>query len=269
MLTLSKGRYAARFAETLDDLRAAQALRWKAFVGARGLAGEAGAPGAEPLRPAAPPPAGSPALDADDFDGLCRHILVEDTTTGRLVCCFRLMPLTSGAEIERSYSAQYYNLSALTAFPGRMVEMGRFCIDPEIRDPDILRVAWGAMTRFVDAERVEMLFGCSSFLSTDFESFTDAFAVLAERHLAPRRWWPRVKAPKVIRYARKLLGRKGDPKLAMLKMPPLLRTYLTMGGWVSDHAVVDDHLGTLHVFTGLEIGAIPPARARALRMVAG
>lgn len=55
MLTLSKGRYAARFAETLDDLRAAQALRWKAFVGARGLAGEAGAPGAEPLRPAAPP----------------------------------------------------------------------------------------------------------------------------------------------------------------------------------------------------------------------
>ena len=52
-------------------------------------------------------------------------------------------------------------------------------------------------------------------------------------------------------------------------MPPLLRSYLTMGGWVSDHAVVDRDLNTLHVFTGLEISAIPPARARALRMVAG
>jgi putative hemolysin len=55
----------------------------------------------------------------------------------------------------------------------------------------------------------------------------------------------------------------------MLGMPPLLKTYLLMGGWVSDHAVVDNDLNTLHVFTGLEIRAIPPARAKALRMVAG
>jgi putative hemolysin len=52
-------------------------------------------------------------------------------------------------------------------------------------------------------------------------------------------------------------------------MPPLLRTYLLMGGCVSDHAVIDGDLNTLHVFTGLEIAAIPPARARALRAVAG
>jgi len=42
-----------------------------------------------------------------------------------------------------------------------------------------------------------------------------------------------------------------------------------MGGWVSDHAVLDFDLDTLHVFTGLEIRAIPEGRARALRMVAG
>ncbi|MGD9919006.1 MAG: GNAT family N-acetyltransferase [Paenirhodobacter sp.] len=247
LLSLSKGRYAARLAATPDDLHAAQALRGRSFRG--GAAAE--------------------RCDADDFDAICEHVLVEELASGRLVCCFRLMPLESGAQIGRSYSAQYYNLSALAGYPGRMVEMGRFCIDPEVHDPDILRVAWGAMTRFVDAGRVEMLFGCSSFTGTDWERYADAFAVLAERHLAPRRWLPRVKAPKVVRYARALLGRKGDPKLAMLRMPPLLRTYLVMGGWVSDHAVVDEDLGTLHVFTGLEIGAIPPARARALRMVAG
>ena len=38
-----------------------------------------------------------------------------------------------------------------------------------------------------------------------------------------------------------------------------------MGGWVSDHAVVDNDLGTLHVFTGVEISRIPAARARLLR----
>ncbi len=55
----------------------------------------------------------------------------------------------------------------------------------------------------------------------------------------------------------------------MLKMPPLLRSYQLMGGWVSDHAVVDTDLDTLHVFTGLEVRAIPESRARALRLVAG
>jgi putative hemolysin len=147
--------------------------------------------------------------------------------------------------------------------------MGRFCIHPDWHDPDILRVAWGAMTAWVDREGVEMLFGCSSFVGTDAADYLDAFALLKDRHLAPRRWLPRVKAPQVFRFARRLRARTPDLARAMRGMPPLLRTYLMMGGWVSDHAVVDRDLGTLHVFTGLEIRAIPPARARLLRGVAG
>jgi putative hemolysin len=91
--------------------------------------------------------------------------------------------------------------------------------------------------------------------------------MLKERHIAPKRWRPRVKAPNVFRFAQKLRG-KPDVKQAMRRMPPLLRTYLMMGGWVSDHAVVDAQMNTLHVFTGLEIRAIPPARKRLLRAVA-
>ncbi|MBA4351813.1 MAG: ornithine-acyl-ACP acyltransferase, partial [Rhodobacter sp.] len=36
--------------------------------------------------------------------------------------------------------------------------------------------------------------------------------------------------------------------------------------WVSDHAVLDPDLDTLHVFTAVEIAAIPPVRARLLRL---
>ncbi|MBT8476823.1 MAG: ornithine-acyl-ACP acyltransferase, partial [Alphaproteobacteria bacterium] len=115
---------------------------------------------------------------------------------------------------------------------------------------------------------VEMLFGCSSFRGTDADTYRDAFAILKERHLAPKRWLPKVKAPDVFRFARRL-RRKPDARRAMLTMPPLLRSYLVMGGWVSDHAVVDRDMDTLHVFTGLEISAIPPARARLLRAVTG
>jgi len=249
MRIFGSGRYRARIAETAEDVRACQRLRWLAFRANRGLGAEAD------------------GLDADGFDPICRHLMVEETRTGRLVCCFRFLALASGAEIGRSYSAQHYELSKLAAFPGRMAEMGRFCIHPDHRDPDVLRVAWAAMARFVEADRVEMLFGCSSFSGVDAEAYADAFALLKEKHLAPKRWLPRVKAPKVFRFAKKLRFRKPDLKLALSRMPPLLRTYLTMGGWVSDHAVIDHDLDTLHVFTGVEIAAVPPARRRLLRGV--
>nr|WP_321252499.1 GNAT family N-acyltransferase [uncultured Ruegeria sp.] len=242
-LLLGKGRYRARLAQSPQDVVAAQRLRTLAF--------------------------GTGPADQDDFDPICAHILVEDVRNcGQLVCCFRMLTMNSGADIGRSYSSQFYDLSTLEGFGGRMVEMGRFCIHPDYFDHDILRVAWGAMTTYVDENEVRMLFGCSSFAGTETAEYLDAFAMLKHRHLAPKRWLPRVKAPDVFRFAARL-RRRPDVKKAMLRMPPLLRTYLMMGGWVSDHAVVDRHMNTLHVFTGLEIGAIPPARKRLLRTAAG
>jgi L-ornithine Nalpha-acyltransferase len=249
MTLLRKGRYEARFAGSEADLEAAQRLRHLCFIEGSGAAAREG------------------GREADAFDPICRHVLVEEAATGRLVCCFRILPLEDGSEVRRSYSAQYYELASLSAFRGRLVEVGRFCVHPEVMDPDVLRAAWGALTRFVDEAGVEMLFGCSSFEGTDARRYRDAFAMLKARHLAPEVWLPRVKAPDVFRFARRLRGAP-DARRAMLTMPPLLRTYLAMGGWVSDHAVVDRDLGTLHVFTGLEIRAIPPARARLLRGIA-
>jgi putative hemolysin len=242
MAGLIKGKYVARVADTSADVLAAQSLRGLCFL----AGGE----------------------DADEFDPLCKHILIETQDTQELVCCFRILALKNGTEINRCYSAQHYDLSALQKFDGSMVEMGRFCIHPAWNDPDILRIAWGAMTGYVDDNNVEMLFGCSSFAGTDATQYSDAFALLRDRHLAPTEWMPQVKSSKIFPFVAQLKD-KPDLKLAQLGMPPLLRTYLLMGGWVSDHAVVDDHMNTLHVFTGLEIRAIPPARKRLLRALSG
>ena len=245
MPLLRKGQYLVRFADGPADIKAAQSLRGLAFRDA------------------------PTEFDVDGYDDRCLHMLVEEVSQGTLVCCFRLMPFESGHGIEHSYSAQHYELSSLANYEGAMVEMGRFCVHPDHTDPDILRVAWGALTRYIDDAGVEMLFGCSSFKGTSEEAYLDAFSLLKDRHLAPKRWLPRAKAPAIFPFARKLRLRRPDLRAAMKGMPPLLRTYLIMGGWVSDHAVVDRDLNTLHVFTGLEIGAIPPKRKQLLRAVAG
>lgn len=238
---LVKGRYGARISGDMDDIIAAQEFRSAHFGG---------------------PEQG---LDGDQFDNICRHVLVEDMASGTLVACYRFLHLARGTEIEQSYAAQFYDLSRLQKYPYPLLEIGRFCIDPVLNDPDILRISWALITRFVDMFEIGMLFGCASFKGTDMTPYVDAFALLKHRHLAPEKWRPDQRASQVIPYVAELEGMKPDLKCANAAMPTLLRSYLAMGGWVSGHAVVDRQLNTLHVFTAVEIASIPMARKRFLR----
>ena len=241
---LAHDRLRVRFAGSGEDLRAAQRLRFRAFR-ARGSAEAAG-------------------IDGDEFDARALHVLVEEIAGGRLLCCFRLLHFTQGREVAGSYSAQFYDLASLARLAAPMIEMGRFCVAEGVRDPDVLRLAWAALAHRVAASGAAMLFGCSSFRGTDAAPHAEAFALLGAEHVAPRRWRPRVKAPGVLRLPPRPLRDRPDRPAALRAMPPLLRSYLAMGARVSDHAVVDRDLDTLHVFTGLEIRKVPGARARRL-----
>lgn len=236
MIPLTKGKYTVQRALGDADRAAVFALRGLCF----GAAGGA----------------------ADQFDTAATHVLVR-MAGGQVVASFR-MSVFDGEQVASSYAAAFYDMAALAQFDGPMLELGRFCIHPDHSDPDILRIAWAALTGFVDAEGVQMLFGCASFAGTDPDPYLDAFAVLKARHLGPEAWRPARKAAEVFRYGT-VLNRKPDLRKGNAAMPPLLRTYLMMGGWVSDHAVVDRTMNTLHVFTALETGAIPPARKKLLR----
>lgn len=234
MMALAKGRYTATFAISADEVAEAQELRGVCF--------------------------GLNRRDVDGFDASCSHVLIRRTHDHHLVACFRMLAMT-GTSISTSYCAQFYDLEALVDFAGPMVELGRFCIHPSEQDPDILRVAWAAMTAYVDQNDVKLLFGCTSFVGSDAGPYKNTFALLGAQHLAPNIWLPKVKAAEVVHFERSAF----DMKQAMSAMPALLRTYLVMGGWVSDHAVVDRQLNTLHVFTGVEIDLIPDTRKRLLR----
>lgn len=250
MFPLQRGKYRARLADQEGDLAKAQALRNQSFRS----------------RNAGNLPLAAPS-DADRFDALCRHVLIEDIASGRLVCCYRLLTVGADESMASSYAGQFYDLTTLRGFAGAKLELGRFCVDPAWHDPDILRLAWGAITAIVDAESIGLLFGCSSFDGALPEKHAAALDVL-RRHIAPSIWNISVKSETIHPFAQALSGQDTDSRAAMATMPPLLRTYLAMGGWVSDHAVLDHDLDTLHVFTAVEIAGIPAARARALRLIA-
>ncbi|MEX3315255.1 GNAT family N-acetyltransferase [Sulfitobacter sp. PS-8MA] len=239
MLHAPPGRFTAREAQSPADLSRVRALRAICFR--------------------------NPSLqECDAFDQAARHVLIEERDSAAAVCCFRLTAFT-GDTLQHSYSAQVYDLTALRQVEGPMLELGRFCVHPEWQDPDILRLAWGWLAGQVDAQGAALLFGCTSFDGVESGRYRDAFALLNSRHLARAPWRPGVKAAEVIRFDS---IDAADIRAGLHQLPPLLRSYLAMGGWVSDHAVVDRAMNTLHVFTGLEIAAIPPGRKRLLRALA-
>ncbi|TFL19661.1 GNAT family N-acetyltransferase [Jannaschia formosa] len=184
------------------------------------------------------------ACDRDGFDARASHLIVE--RAGTALGAARLSVQGPG-EVLRGYTAGFYGLEAFArAFP-RALEVGRVCLAPGCADPDVPRLLLGAMAQVVERERVGVLHGCTSFP-------IDAAPLsrLAGRE-APAAWAPVRRAAET----RPLTGTAGT-------MPPLMRAWLGMGAVVSDHAVVDRDLGTVHVFTALPIAAIPPARARLL-----
>ncbi len=235
---LAKGRYRAVEAQDAADVARAMSLRARSFPVDR--------------------------AGGDAWDASFRHVLVEDAATGEALAAFRMATLAPH-EAARSCTGTTYDLSGLSRRPGPFVEVGRFCLHPERRDADALRLALAALTRIVDAAGAEMLFGCASFRGTDWRAHAPALARLHDRHLAPPAWRPRATAPRTVPLAR--ATESGAPGPAA--MPPLLRSYLGMGGRVSDHAVIDEAMDTLHVFTGIDVGAIPAARRRLLRATAG
>ena len=234
------GRYRARFASSKVDVLAAQSLRYQCFKLSNKY-----------------------ELDTDDFDTLCRHILIENLETEKLICCYRILNFDNGKNVSSSYSAQFYDLKAIESYAEPMIEVGRFCIDPEVNDPSVVLTAWAALAQIVDKTQTELLFGCSSFEGIEKEKYLDSFALLRDRYKAPDRLSPKIKAAQIFCYSKDLIY-KVDKKKALSNMPPLLKTYLSMGAWVSDHAVVDLKMRTLHLFTGMEISKIPKKRKKLL-----
>ena len=216
------------------------------------------------FRAAAFPRRSGPEEDAQD--GLSAHVMVEEA--GALRASFRVMLFGWGAGLAQGYAARFYDVGPLSGYARPIAEVGRFCVAPGGVHPDVLRLAWGAMTRVVDEGQAGLILGCSSFRGADWTRHRAGLSLLAEGFIGPANHLPGRKAAEVVEYP-SLVGPVTDRRAALSGLPPLLRTYLGMGGWVSDHAVVDRELDTLHVFTCVEVDRIPAARVASLRAVAG
>lgn len=136
-----------------DDLRQALQLRQRVFaesLGATCLTAPTGMP---------------PGLDADRFDDHGEHLLLRtpasDTAPARLVASCRVLTPAGARRAGGLQGETLFDLSRLAALRPRIVELGRWCIDPAWRGGGVMALLGAALADFMLRNDLDIGFGCA------------------------------------------------------------------------------------------------------------
>lgn len=234
---LTMGDLAVRLASSPEDIEAAQALRWQIFY----QEGDA-TPSAEMSRL---------GRDFDAFDDVCDHLLVVDRSLGdgpkSVVGTYRLIRRPAAAKRGGFYSRAEYDIERMVAWPGKVLELGRSCVSAPYRGRPLMQLLWRGIAAYVFKHDIELMFGCASMPGVNPDALALPLSYLHHNHLAPEAL--RVRAlPELYVDMNRLPADQIDLREALAVLPPLIKGYMRLGGWVGEGAVIDHQFGTTDVF---------------------
>lgn len=231
-------RFVVEFATTAEQVLETQQLRYQIFAGELGAHIDGGADGA----------------DRDRFDPHCRHLLVRETASGRVVACTRLLSDEGARAAGRFYSEGEFDLEMIRSLPGRVMEIGRTCVHPDFRNGAIIALLWSGIAAHINAEAYDYLFGCASIGLEDGGAAAHAILnTIRDKHLAPRyqRVTPYVSLP----------AADARPQ-ERVRMPPLLKAYLSLGAKACGEPYWDQDFNCADLFMLLNVSDLHPRYAR-------
>ena len=231
--SMSAGRYDVRLANSAEEIRSAQKLRYEVLFRESG-----GKITPEML---------NTEREEDEWDEVAYHVVVIDTKAeNQVVGTVRLVSSEALSESQGFYTEHAFDLSGLRTNYGKIMELSRACVSPHGRGGAILMLIWKFTMQFIEQNGYDVLFGCASFKGTDYEAHTEILSYLYEKHLASEELMPIPKATVnsvPIADFKEDLG-KGKKRG---KVPTMLRGYLKIGAKISEHAIIDPVFNTTFV----------------------
>ena len=238
------GNLVIRLAETEEEVIAAQKLRYQVFY--------------EDMKAKPTAEMKSLARDFDSFDAHCDHLLVLDLgpvgSQPQAVGTYRLMRRSAARLQGRFYTSNEYDISSILAYPGEILELGRSCVASAYRNGVTMALLWRGIAAYTRHHSIEVMFGCASLPGTDPRAVGPQLAYLHRHHLAPETLRPRALPERVIEIDLDL--DEDDLRRGRLALPPLIKGYLWLGGFVGEGAVVDYKFGTTDICVVVRTDAV-------------
>lgn len=234
---LRAGNLEVKISRDPQEIFAAQKLRYTIFFGEMGGVSHR-------------PEVIAEQRDFDEFDDVCDHLLVIDhdrpTTAEKVVGCYRLLRRSQMPKIGRFYTSGEFDVSAVKQVQGEILELGRSCVHANYRSRAVMQLLWRGIGEYVAKYNVTLMFGCASFVGIDPQEYAEALSYLYHYHLAPSEL--RLTAlPE--HYQRMDLVPKDqiDAKRALAALPPLIKGYLRLSGYIGDGAFIDEECKSIDV----------------------
>jgi putative hemolysin len=235
-----------RLAGTAAEIDAAQALRYRVFY--------------QEMAARPTPETTAFERDRDAFDAVCDHLIIVDHDepgpAARVVGTYRLLRRAGAARIGRFYSEGEFDISPLLANPGEILELGRSCVDRAYRTRAAMNLLWRGIAEYVLRHDVKLMFGCASLPGTDLGALAGPLSYLYHHHLAPPALRARALPERYIRMdfdrassadEQSAIAAFGEASALAAALPPLLKGYLRLGGFIGDGAVIDEQFNTTDV----------------------
>lgn len=233
---LRAGSLGVRLATSAAEIDAVQALRYRVFY--------------RELGAKADPATAAGERDKDDYDAVADHLLVVDHEIGPgpegIVGTYRLIPREAAAKVGRFYSADEYDITTMLVFPGRILELGRSCVALAYRNRAVMQLLWRGIAAYIFRHKIDLMFGCASLPGIDPDALALELSYLHANHLAPPALRLRALPHRYVEMAR-IDPLSIDPRRAINALPPLIKGYLRLGGFIGDGAVIDAQFNTTDV----------------------
>ncbi len=196
----------------------------------------------------------TPGVDRDIYDPFCEHLIVRDEAAGRIVGTYRILSPAAARKVGGYYSENEFDLTRLQHLRGRMVEIGRSCIDADYRSGAVIALLWSGLARYMQENGYDHLIGCASVSMADGgHTAASLYNRLREKHLAPLEYhvFPRYPLP--------IASLRSDLET---EAPPLIKGYLRAGAWICGEPAWDPDFNTADLPILLSINKVDERYAR-------
>ena len=228
--------YVIKIAETKSELKKAQALRYSVFYKEKKAIPTISK---KILR-----------LDYDKVDKFADHLIVIDKNRkgikNKIVGTYRLIRGDIAAHCGGFYTSSEFDLSKiLNSYENnKILELGRSCVHQDYRNGTIMNLLWKAIAEYVKLYDIKILLGCASFHGTDVMKYTNELSYLRKNFSLPDELSVKSLDSKIYPAYTEIDSNNNNLR-TFVKLPPLIKGYLRVGGKVSHDCYVDYKFNTI------------------------
>lgn len=215
------GGLALHLARSQDDVEALQRLRYRIFT--------------DELQ--AVFPEAIDGRDVDRYDAWCRHYMVSDIQSGKVVGTYRVLVPENAATLGGYYSESEFDISPIDALRPDLVEIGRSCIHPDYRGGSVIMLLWTGLAQTMLEGGYRYMLGCASVSLRDGGATAAEVWRLAQTLMAKRTDIPQIHP--LHSYPVERLGVSLPARL-----PPLIKGYIKAGATICGAPAWDPDFNT-------------------------